>query len=48
MKRYKILKKGLFEKFEAFEDRISSVQGYEAINISNDGATVIVLMKRVN
>ena len=48
MKRYVIMKKGLFEKFEAFEDRISNNHGYEAINISNDGATVIVLMKKIS
>ncbi|MBT8327316.1 MAG: hypothetical protein KJP21_06305 [Bacteroidia bacterium] len=48
MKRYIIMKKGLFEKFEVFEDRISNKHGYEAINISNDGATVIVLMKKIS
>ena len=46
MKEYIILKKGIFEKFASFEDRISKKHGYEAVNISNDGATVIVLMKK--
>jgi hypothetical protein len=48
MKKIKILRKGLFEKVEAFEDRISNTHGYEAISISNDGATIIVMMKRTS
>ncbi len=46
MKKTIILKKGLFEKLESFEERINSKHGYEAISISNDKSTVIVLMKR--
>ena len=48
MKKIKILRKGLFEKVEAFEDRISNLHGYEAVSISNDGASIIVMMKRTS
>ena len=50
MNRYKIIKKGVFEKESSFEDRLNSIalEGWKAISISeNGGGRIIVLMEKV-
>jgi len=48
MDNYKLIKKGVFEKLSSFEERINAMsnEGWNAISISSDNNSVIVLMER--
>lgn len=49
MDRYKIVKKGVFEKESRFEERINSIalEGWKALSISAQGGILVVLMEKV-
>lgn len=48
MGNYKLIQKGVFEKLTAFEERINSMsnEGWQAISMSSEGGSVLVLMER--
>ncbi|MDA7836118.1 hypothetical protein N9A49_01785 [Salibacteraceae bacterium] len=48
MDNYKLVKKGIFEKLASFEERINSMsaEGWNAISMSSDNNSIIVLMER--
>lgn len=48
MERYKLVKKGLFEKESSFEERLNalSYEGWKAISLSVNGGILVVLMEK--
>jgi len=48
MDRYKIVKKGVFETQQKFEERLNSqaIEGWKAISLSHHGAQIVVLMEK--
>jgi hypothetical protein len=48
MDNYKIVKKGVFEKHSAFEERINSLSNevWNAKSVSSDNSTIVILMER--
>lgn len=45
---YKIVKKGVFEREAKFEERLNSLylEGWRAVNIAFQGASMVVLMEK--
>ncbi len=48
MNKYKVLRKGVFERESNFEERMNStaLEGWKAISIAVHGGAVVVLMER--
>ncbi|MEQ9187272.1 MAG: hypothetical protein RLP15_06015 [Cryomorphaceae bacterium] len=48
MDKYKIIKKGLFQKLSSFEEDINglSAEGWRVVSSSSDNATLYVIMER--
>lgn len=49
MKKYQLLKKGVFESQDKFENRINQLafEGWKAISISHYGGHMVVLMEKL-
>jgi hypothetical protein len=48
MDQYKIVKKGLFERLNSFEERINGLhaEGWKALSITSDNNRMSILMER--
>lgn len=49
MKKYQLLKKGVFESQDKFENRINQLafEGWKAVSISHYGGQMVVLMEKL-
>ncbi|MBL4707660.1 MAG: hypothetical protein JKY48_04380 [Flavobacteriales bacterium] len=49
MEKYKIIRKGAFEREAKFEDRLNSMalEGWKALSIAVHGGVVVVLMEKI-
>lgn len=48
MEQYKVIRKGPFERYQKFEERLNALylEGWRAISMSHQGAQMVVLMEK--